>query len=59
MFQVGRNGGINPNRVTVTIEPGIYLPSFGVRSEINVAIAPDGAVQVTTPPQAALVRLAK
>ena len=40
------------------IEPGIYLPSFGVRSEINVAITPDGQVSVTTPPQAELVRLA-
>jgi Xaa-Pro dipeptidase len=41
-----------------SIEPGIYLPSFGVRSEINVAITPDGHVKVTTPPQAELVRLA-
>jgi Xaa-Pro dipeptidase len=40
-----------------SIEPGIYLPSFGVRSEINVAITPDGHVKVTTPPQAELVRL--
>ena len=30
---------------------------FGVRSEINVAITVDGDVRVTTPPQAALVRL--
>jgi Xaa-Pro aminopeptidase len=41
-----------------SIEPGIYLPSFGVRSEINVAITPDGQVKVTTPPQVDLVRLA-
>ncbi|HLZ32260.1 MAG TPA: M24 family metallopeptidase [Chloroflexota bacterium] len=40
-----------------SIEPGIYLPSFGVRSEINVAISVDGHLKVTTPPQAALVRL--
>jgi Xaa-Pro aminopeptidase len=40
-----------------SIEPGIYLPTFGVRSEINVAIAPDGQVNVTTPPQRDLVRL--
>jgi Xaa-Pro aminopeptidase len=40
-----------------SIEPGIYLPSFGVRSEINVAITPGGDVKVTTPPQAELVRL--
>ena len=40
-----------------SIEPGIYLPTFGVRSEINVVITPDGRVQVTTPPQRDLVRL--
>jgi len=40
-----------------SIEPGIYLPSFGVRSEINVAITPAGEVRVTTPPQQELVRL--
>ena len=28
--------------VGVTIEPGIYLPDFGVRSEIDVYMAPDG-----------------
>jgi hypothetical protein len=33
------------------------LPSFGVRSEINVVIAPEGDVRVTTPPQRDLVRL--
>ena len=41
-----------------SIEPGIYLPSFGIRSEINVAITADGHVKVTTPPQAELVPLA-
>jgi Xaa-Pro aminopeptidase len=40
-----------------SIEPGIYLPEFGVRSEINVAITPGGQVRVTTPPQQELVRL--
>jgi Xaa-Pro aminopeptidase len=40
-----------------SIEPGIYLPAFGVRSEINVAVTVDGRVRVTTPPQLALVRL--
>jgi Xaa-Pro aminopeptidase len=40
-----------------SIEPGIYLSEFGVRSEINVAITPDGRVEVTTPPQRELVRL--
>ena len=41
-----------------SIEPGIYLPIFGVRSEIDVAITPGGQVRVTTPPQQELVRLA-
>jgi Xaa-Pro aminopeptidase len=41
-----------------SIEPGIYLPQFGVRSEINVVITPAGQVRVTTPPQRDLVRLA-
>jgi Xaa-Pro dipeptidase len=40
-----------------SIEPGVYLPTFGVRSEINVVITPGGLVQVTTPPQIDLVRL--
>src|SRR5207237_6501791 len=33
--------------VAVTVEPGIYLPEFGVRSEINVVMGPDGP-RVTT-----------
>lgn len=32
-----------------SIEPGIYLPEFGVRSEVNVYIA-DGAIEVTGRP---------
>ncbi len=40
-----------------SIEPGVYLPAFGVRSEINVAITAGGQVNVTTPPQTELVRL--
>jgi Xaa-Pro aminopeptidase len=40
-----------------SIEPGVYLSGFGVRSEINVAITAGGAVRVTTPPQQELVRL--
>ena len=40
-----------------SIEPGIYLEQFGVRSEINVVITPGGQVRVTTPPQQALVPL--
>ena len=33
--------------IAVTIEPGIYIPEFGVRSEIDVFISEDGP-QVTT-----------
>ncbi len=39
-----------------TIEPGVYLPSFGIRSEIDVFLGPDGP-EVTTPIQAELDRL--
>ena len=46
-----------PNPGTLQNQPGVYLPTFGVRSEINVAITPGGAVKVTTPPQRELVRL--
>lgn len=34
-------------RTCFSIEPGIYLPEFGVRSEINVLVMPDGQVRVT------------
>lgn len=37
-------------RVCFSIEPGIYLPEFGVRSEVNVFIGPDGSVHVTGAP---------
>ncbi len=33
-----------------TIEPGIYLPEFGIRSEINVFVHADRQVQVTGGP---------
>ena len=36
--------------VAVTIEPGVYLPEFGVRSEINVIMTEEGP-RVTTEPQ--------
>lgn len=36
--------------LTCTIEPGLYLPAFGVRSEINILIQERG-VEVTTTPQ--------
>jgi Xaa-Pro dipeptidase len=38
-------------RTCFSIEPGIYLPEFGVRSEVNVYIAPDNTVHVTGEPQ--------
>lgn len=40
-----------------SIEPGVYLPHFGVRSEIDALIDPDGHFRVTTPPQRELERL--
>jgi Xaa-Pro dipeptidase len=38
-------------RTCFSIEPGIYLDEFGVRSEINVFIDGEGAVHVTGEPQ--------
>ena len=40
--------------IAVTIEPGIYVPEFGVRSEIDVFISEDGP-QVTTEMQREVV----
>ncbi len=40
-----------------TIEPGIYLPRFGVRSEINVFVDPQAGPRVTTPVQSEIVLL--
>ena len=40
--------------IAVTIEPGIYLPEFGVRSEIDVFISEDGP-RVTTEVQREVV----
>jgi Xaa-Pro dipeptidase len=40
--------------VACTIEPGIYLDDFGVRSEINILFGKDGP-EVTTPPQTELL----
>ena len=34
-------------RTCFSVEPGIYLPEFGVRSEINVLVGPNGDVHVT------------
>ena len=40
--------------IAVTIEPGIYLPDFGVRSEIDVYISESGP-EVTTRVQREIV----
>ncbi len=37
-----------------TIEPGVYLQDFGIRSEINVLAGKDG-LEITTPPQRELL----
>lgn len=34
-----------------SVEPGIYQEAFGVRSEVNVYVHPDGTVEVTGDPQ--------
>jgi Xaa-Pro aminopeptidase len=34
-------------RTCFSIEPGIYLPEFGVRSEVNVYVDGKGQVHVT------------
>ena len=42
--------------IAITLEPGIYIPEFGVRSEIDVFISEDGP-QVTTQVQRDVVRI--
>src|SRR6185503_5713851 len=37
-----------------SIEPGVYQAAFGVRSEIDMYISPDGRARVTSPIQHAL-----
>ena len=34
-------------RTCFSIEPGVYLPEFGVRTEVDIYIDKDGAVHVT------------
>ena len=47
-------------RTCFSIEPGIYLPEFGVRSEVNVFVDGAGTVHVTGgAPQTAIVPLLK
>jgi Xaa-Pro aminopeptidase len=43
-------------RTCFSVEPGIYLPEFGVRSEVNVYIDNDGGVHVTGGPLQTEVR---
>ena len=43
-------------RTCFSIEPGIYLPEFGIRSEVNVYVG-DGSAQVTGEEQEQLVLL--
>ena len=46
-------------RTCFSIEPGIYLPEFGVRSEVNVFVDKDGKVYVTGgDPQTEIHRIA-
>ena len=52
----GNQTPLEPGMV-FSIEPGVYLKDFGIRSEINVVITPGSQVKVTTPPQQELVRL--
>lgn len=40
-----------------SIEPGIYLPEFGVRSEVNLYVDPQGKVHVTGEPQSEVLLL--
>lgn len=47
-------------RTCFSIEPGIYLPEFGIRSEVDVFVDAQGEVHVTGPgPQTAIVPLLK
>ena len=41
--------------VGFSVEPGIYLPEFGVRSEIDVYMHPKNGPTVTTPMQAKII----
>jgi len=43
--------------VGFSVEPGIYLPEFGVRSEIDVYVDPDAGPVVTTPIQREIIRI--
>jgi Xaa-Pro aminopeptidase len=44
-------------RTCFSVEPGIYMDDFGVRSEVNVYIDADGHVHVTGDPQQDILAL--
>jgi Xaa-Pro dipeptidase len=45
-------------RTGFSIEPGIYLPTFGVRSEVNAFVDPLAGPRITTPLQRDVILLA-
>jgi Xaa-Pro dipeptidase len=45
-------------RTGFSIEPGIYLPAFGVRSEVNAFVDPITGPRITTPVQRDVILLA-
>jgi Xaa-Pro aminopeptidase len=45
-------------RTGFSIEPGIYLPAFGVRSEVNAFVDPITGPRITTPIQRDVILLA-
>jgi Xaa-Pro aminopeptidase len=44
------------SRTCFSVEPGVYLPEFGIRSEVNVYVAP-GEARVTGEQQQKLVAI--
>ena len=51
-----RDGRLLRPGIGMTIEPGVYLPEFGVRSELNLVMHEDGP-EITTGEQSELVRI--
>ena len=43
--------------VGFSVEPGIYLPEFGVRLEVDVYVDPTHGPTVTTPPQTDIIKI--
>ena len=54
-FETEDNRAIIPG-ICFSIEPGIYLPEFGVRSEIDVYMSEEGPI-ITTPVQQGIVMI--